>query len=108
MSYVLAELICGDRQNVSMHDVQVVSTFCYKCRSKRAIVDVVTTEWFAYCYDCKFKKYFGNDEDAAKESARRHWRRLNSHRASHGKKTRPKSVEAREFLIKRGIVTSCG
>ena len=107
MSYVLAELVCTHQMNVTMSEVQLVVTFCHKCHVRRGIVDVVTTEWYSHCYDCRHKKYWGDNKELAQAAASRHWQRYNDHRVSIAKGPRPKSLKAREFLIKRGIVSSC-
>lgn len=88
------ELICGHEDEGTMRDVERLVCFCHQCMCSREIVKVIVEEWFSRCYDCRWKRWWGRNEEIAKDASRRHWRNHNNHRTGYGRSTRPESKEA--------------
>jgi len=103
MSYVLAKMKCGHTADASIAEVAILSTFCYdpECRRPREIISIVTLEWHAFCYDCNYKRYFGNNAQAAQDASVRHYRKNNAHRPGAKMGTRPDSIKAQQMVTKR-------
>jgi len=104
---LLVEFVCGDRGEVTMKDIQRTVARCQTCQLTRAIKHVVVLEWYSKCYDCRHKRYWGDNEALAKDAANRHWRQNNSHRVTYAKGRRPHSAEAQEKLMNQ-LGISCG
>jgi hypothetical protein len=103
MTYVLANLECGHQADASIAEVQILQTFCYSvdCRRPRGILCIVLREWMVHCYDCNYKRYYGNNQVEALAAANRHYRRNNSHRAEAKKGPRPGAMKAQIMVVKR-------
>src|SRR5215831_1898903 len=103
MTLILYELKCGHIDQGPMRDAQMGNCFCRLCNTRIDIEKIVYKEWCSKCYDCRHKKWWGLSERIAKEAARQHWLKNNSHRASHALAIRPASIEAIEMFSKRFV-----
>jgi hypothetical protein len=103
MTYVLVNLECGHNTDAKISEVRLLRTFCYQkeCDQPREILSVVLWEWMAFCYDCNFKRYYGNNADEAMWSAARHYRQHNNHRPGSKRGQRPDSLKAQTLVTKR-------
>jgi hypothetical protein len=103
---ILAKLECGHNADATLQQVGILQTFCYdtECRRPRQIISIVTREWAAYCYDCTFKRYFGDVATSAQEASRQHYLKHNNHRPGAKRASRPDSLKAQEMVDKRRAV----
>jgi hypothetical protein len=103
MTYVLVNLECGHTADASLAEVAALQTFCHdkECHSSQNILSVVLWEWFAFCYDCNYKRYYGNNAREAEAAAARHYRRNNDHRPGAKRGQRPDALKAQEMVTKR-------
>ena len=98
---ILVRFRCDHEQDVTMRDVERTVGRCGACGCTRAIDQVIVKEWKADCYDCRFRKWCGADEQGARDAATAHWKRCPSHRVTHRRTGRPGSQKAQETLIRK-------
>jgi len=71
------------------------------CGVNRGISEVITKEWYARCYDCRWRRWYGLNKDIAISAKNGHWKKHN-HRTSHGERDRPAALEAKQIVDRRG------
>jgi hypothetical protein len=103
MKLILARLECGHDADATLQEVGILQTSCYdrECRRPREIVSIITQEWLAFCYDCTFKRYFGDVAASAQEASRQHYLKHNDHRPGAKRASRPDSLKAQKIVDKR-------
>ena len=100
---ILYQAICGDFIEGTPANAKTATVYCPACRCTRTITGVVVKEWYARCYNCRFKRWHGVNEILARFNADRHWRKNRGHKTTFARANRPASEEALENLQKRGV-----
>jgi hypothetical protein len=98
---ILYLLICADVDQGDFNDAKRGTCYCHSCNCLRAIQRAIVKEYYARCYDCRYKRWFGVNEQLAKDESNAHWRRTN-HRTFSGIGKRPNSVDAQDILDRTG------
>jgi hypothetical protein len=97
---ILYLLVCEHTDQGDLTNASKLTCYCHKCNANRSIIKVIKKEWYAVCYDCRFKRWYGLNKELAIRGARGHWRNKN-HRTSHGERERPDALRA--IKIMKGI-----
>ena len=101
MSKILFLLVCSHIDQGTIDNAKRMTCLCHLCGVIRGINDVITKEWYARCYDCRWRRWYGLNKDIARSASAGHWKKTN-HRTSHGEKDRPAAIEAKKLLAHRG------
>jgi hypothetical protein len=100
---ILYELACGNLALGSEDDAEKTTCRCHIHNEREPIVRVQLSEWLSNCHDCAWRRWYGIDQSLARESARRHWLRHNSHKTTVEKRSRPAARDV-ELTLKKKVV----
>jgi hypothetical protein len=98
---ILYELECGNLAYGGEHDAEKTVSLCHIHHQHERIVRVQRSEWLANCYDCAWRRWFGNDQALARDESRRHWLRRPTHKTTVEKRNRPAAIDAEWRLRKK-------
>src|SRR5215831_16348405 len=102
MTNLVYEVACGAIVIGDESDAEKASCRCYIHNERETIVRVQLAEWLTYCHNCSWRRWYGNDENKARDESRRHWLRNNSHKTTVIRRQRRAAIDA-EFALKKRI-----
>ena len=65
-------LVCGHTVFLTPAPLSLDTVYCRRCGAYRD-VSLVSVEWRIRCVDCRLGRKYGDDEGAARRTARRHY-----------------------------------
>jgi len=101
MAKLVYEVECGATVIGDESDAEKASSRCYIHNKRETIVRVQLSEWLSNCHNCSWRRWYGNDENMARDESRRHWLRNGSHKTSVQKRKRRAAQDAEYALMKR-------
>jgi hypothetical protein len=97
---ILYQLVCEHIDQGDLTNASRMTCYCHRCNANRGIIKVIKKEWYARCYDCRFKRWYGLNKALAVRASNGHWKNK-GHRTSYGERERPDALRA--IKIMKGI-----
>lgn len=99
--HILYELECGTLAFGSLNDASTTTCRCHIHNKREQIVRVQISEWLSNCSNCAWRRWYGNDDNKARDESRRHWLRNPSHKCTTMRRERYVSKMAEMDLKKK-------